>query len=698
DAAFADIVLPATTMFEINSYVAYGPVFRLREQLVEPVGEARNDYLIMAQLAGRLGYGDLYPQTEEALLRFVLEGSGFTPDEVRKAGGTVQISSPMTEYRKWEKGGLRPDGKPGFDTPSGKFEIRSSLLEEYGYEPLPKYTEPTEGPLAAPELAKTFPLIFNSGARPDTDFRSQHHGIAGLLRENPEPTVHVNVRDAQTRGIRSGDLVEVRTARGAVPFRARVSDGIVEGAVECNMGGGAAVGPRAWREWNVNELTDIGNYDEISGFPVFKALLCDVVRIADGGGPARRSGMDAPTGEDERRARPVPAASERARRLVYLDNNATTPVDPMVRKAMLPYLAEEFGNPSSIHHAGWDAHGAIEGARRRVAALINSRPRRLIFTSGGSEANNLAIKGVAFSDARRRKHLVTTRVEHPSVLATCAFLETLGYSITYLPVDGGGRVDPECLRGAIRDDTVLVSIMLANNETGTIQPVRECCRVAHGRGVLFHTDAVQAVGKIPVDVAELGVDLLSLAAHKFHGPKGAGALYVRKGVRLSPLVHGGGQEGGLRGGTQNVTGIVGLGKAAGLAMAGLRRFDRVRSLRDRLEAGIRNLVSGAVLNGDPQRRLPNTLNLILPGLRGESLVVALDQAGVAASSGSACKSGSPEPTHVLLAMGVRAEDAHCAVRFSLSRFNSEEDIDAAVAALRRVLGSMGKTVRFLPCK
>ncbi len=698
DSAFADIVLPATTMFEINSYMAYGPIFRLRERLIEPVGEARNDYLIMAQLADRLGYGDLYPQTEEALLRFVLEGSGFTPDEVREAGGTVQIPSPLAEYRKWEKGGLRPDGKPGFDTPSGKFEIRSSLLEEYGYEPLPKYTEPTEGPLAAPKLARTFPLIFNSGARPDTDFRSQHHGIAGLLRGNPEPTVHVNVRDAQARGIRAGDLVEVRTARGAVPFRARVSDGIVEGAVECNMGGGAAVGPRAWREWNVNELTDIGNYDEISGFPVFKALLCDVVRIADGGDSVRRPGTDVPTGEDEHRAPPGPAASERARRFVYLDNNATTPVDPMVREAMLPYLAEEFGNPSSIHHAGWDAHGALEESRRRVAILINSRPRRLIFTSGGSEANNLAIKGVAFSDARRRKHLVTTRVEHPSVLATCAFLEALGYSITYLSVDGFGRVDPEHLREAIQDDTVLVSIMLANNETGTIQPVRECCRVAHERGVLFHTDAVQAVGKIPVDVEELGVDLLSLAAHKFHGPKGSGALYVRKGVRLSPLVHGGGQEGGLRGGTQNVTGIVGLGKAAGLAMAGLRRFDRVRSLRDRLEAGIRNLVSGAVLNGDPDRRLPNTLNLILPGLRGESLVVALDQAGVGASSGSACKSGSPEPTHVLLAMGVRAEDAHCAVRFSLSRFNSEEDIDAAVAALHRVLGSMGETVRFLPCK
>ena len=698
DAAFADIMLPATTMFEINSYMAYGPIFRLREQLVEPVGAARNDYLIMAQLADRLGYGDLYPQTEEALLRFVLEGSGFTLDEVRKAGGTVQVPSPLAEYRKWEKGGLRPDGKPGFDTPSGKFEIRSSLLEEYGYEPLPKYTEPTEGPLAAPELARTFPLVFNSGARPDTDFRSQHHGIAGLLRENPEPTVHIGVRDAQTRGIRAGDLVEVRTSRGAVPFRARVSDEIAEGAVECNMGGGAVVGPQAWREWNVNELTDIDNCDEISGFPVFKALLCDVVRIADGGGPVRRSGIDVSAGENKHRARPAPATSERARRFVYLDNNATTPVDPMVREAMLPYLAEEFGNPSSIHHAGWDAHSALEMSRRRVAALIHSRPRRLIFTSGGSEANNLAIKGVAFSDAHRRKHLITTRVEHPSVLAACAFLETLGYSITYLPVDVFGRVDPECLREAIQDDTVLVSIMLANNETGTIQPVQECCRVAHERGVLFHTDAVQAVGKIPVDVAELGVDLLSLAAHKFHGPKGSGALYVRKGVRLSPLVHGGGQEGGLRGGTQNVTGIVGLGKAAGLAMTGLRQFNRVRSLRDRLEAGIRNLVSAAVLNGDPDRRLPNTLNLTLPGLRGESLVVALDQAGVATSSGSACKSGSPEPTHVLMAMGVRVEDAHCAVRFSLSRFNSEEDIDAAVAALHQVLGDMGETVRFLPCK
>jgi anaerobic selenocysteine-containing dehydrogenase len=275
DAAYADIVLPATTMFEIDSYMVYGPIFRLREKLIEPVGEARNDYLIMAELARRLGYGDRYPQTEEAMIRFALQGSGYTLEDVKAAGGWVKIPTPMMEYKKWEKGGLRPDGKPGFDTPTGKFEIWSTVLEEHGYEPLPEYIEPREGPLASPEVAERYPLVFNSGARPHTDFRSQHHGIKGLVKDNPEPTVELNVEDAAERGVGAGDLVEVRTARGAVRFRARVTRDIVKGAIECNMGGGTPVGPRAWREWNVNELTDLENYDEISGFPVYKALLCE---------------------------------------------------------------------------------------------------------------------------------------------------------------------------------------------------------------------------------------------------------------------------------------------------------------------------------------------------------------------------------------------------------------------------------------
>ncbi len=697
DAAYADIVLPATTMFEIESYVAYGPIFRIREKLIEPLGEARNDYLIMAQLADRLGYGNLYPQSEDALLNFVLKGSGFTVDDVRSAGGSVQIPSPFTEYRKWEKGELRPDGKPGFDTPSGKFEIHSSLLDEYGYEPLPKYTEPREGPLESPELARSFPLIFNSGARPDTDFRSQHHGIDGLLKDNPEPLVLINTMDAQARDIGDGDLVEVRTIRGAVPFRAQVANDIVEGSVECNMGGGTPVGPIAWQQWNVNTLTDLGNCDAISGFPVYKALLCEVVKVTHRTA-TRKVLPSAVQREDQPGKNRQPTPAHRVRDSVYLDNNATTPIDPIVREAIIPYLDAGFGNPSSIHRQGRDALVALETARRQVARLINTRPRRLIFTSGGSESNNLAIKGVALSHNGHGKHLVTTRIEHPSVLATCAFLETLGYSITYLPVDRAGWVDPQNLREAIRADTILVSIMMANNEVGTLQAINECCKLAHQKGALFHTDAVQAVGKVTVDVAELGVDLLSLAAHKFHGPKGVGALYLRKGVSLVPLVHGGGQEGSLRGGTQNVAGIVGLGAAAEQANLGLADFERVRALRDRLEAEIRKQVAGATLNGHLEQRLPNTLNMTLPRLRGESLVVALDQLGVAVSSGSACQAGSPEPTHVLIAMGMSPEAAHCSVRFSLSRFTTEADIDTTVMALHGVLEQAAATVRFLPCK
>ncbi|MFQ5875211.1 MAG: molybdopterin-dependent oxidoreductase, partial [Dehalococcoidia bacterium] len=245
DAAYADIVLPATTMFEIDSYMVYGPIFRLREKMVEPVGEARSDYLIMAELANQLGYGHLYPQTEEDMIRFALEDSGYTLEDVKAAGGWVKLPTPMMEYKKWQKGGLREDGTPGFNTPTGKFEIWSTVLEEYGYEPLPKYTEPTEGPLATPEVADEFPLVFNSGARPHTDFRSQHHGIKGLLKDNPEPTVEISFEDAEKRRIKGGDLVEVRTPRGAMPFRARVTNTIAKGTVECDMGGGSAVGPKA---------------------------------------------------------------------------------------------------------------------------------------------------------------------------------------------------------------------------------------------------------------------------------------------------------------------------------------------------------------------------------------------------------------------------------------------------------------------
>jgi cysteine desulfurase NifS len=698
DAAYADVVLPATTMFEIDSYMVYGPIFRLREKLIEPVGEARNDYLIMAELARRLGYGDRYPSTEADLLRFVLEGSGYTVDDVREAGGWVKIPSPMMEYRKWEKGGLRGDGKPGFETPTGKFEIWSTALEEHGHEPLPKYTEPREGPLAAPRTAAEFPLVFNSGARPQTDFRSQHHGIKRLNRDHPEPTSEINAEDARERDIGDGDLVEVRTRRGSVPFRARVTGDIVKGAVECSMGGGTPVGPKAWRDWNVNELTDLDNYDEISGFPVYKALLCDVRRI-EVAGEDRHAGETAGACGTVRegrfaivKERPQPA------RRIYLDNNATTRVADAVREAMRPYLDRDHGNPSSIHAAGRDAREAVETARRQVARLIHTRPRRIVFTSGGTESDNMAIKGVVFDRWDRRRHVVTTRIEHPAVLGACAFLERIGCEVTYLPVDKDGLVSPDDLRGAIREDTALVSIMTANNEVGVVQPIEELCRVAHERDVLFHTDAVQAAGKIDVDVEKSGVDLLSLSGHKFHAPKGVGALYVRKGVRLEPVVHGGKQEGGLRGGTENVPAIVGLGEAAALALGTVGGGAEMAALRDELERGIRELIPNARLNGHRERRLPNTLNLTLPDLRGESIVVALDQHGVSLSSGSACKSGSPDPTHVLIAMGRSEADAHCSVRFSLSHQTERRDIADTLAALATVLEELETTVRFIPCK
>ena len=700
DAAYADIVLPATTMFEINSYMVYGPIFRLREKLIEPVGEARNDYLIMYELAERLGYGYLFPRSEEELINYVLEGSGFTIEDIRKAGGWVKIPTPMMEYKKWEKGKLREDGNPGFDTPTGKFEIWSSVLDEYSYEPLPKYTEVKEGPLGNPELAEQFPLVFNSGARPQTDFRSQHHGIEGLVKDNPEPAIEINTQDAKTRGIETGDLVEVKTARGAVPFRARVTNDIVQGAVECNMGGGTPVGPRAWKEWNVNELTDLDNYDEISGFPVYKALLCDVKKISKTTEVTKRTASTITKMKEPEILciKDVSVSEKKSAPFVYLDNNATTQVADAVREAMLPFLKMAYGNPSSIHRIGHEAHEALEKARRQVAKLLNTRPRRIIFTGSGSESDNLAIKGVAFAYRVKGNHIITTSIEHPAVLKTCAFLEKIGYRVTVLSVDSSGLIYPEDLRSAITDETILVSIMMANNEVGTVLPIKELAAIAHEKDVLFHTDAVQALGKVKVDVEDLDVDLLSLSGHKFYGPKGVGALYVRKGIKLEPVIHGGGQESGLRAGTYNVPAIVGLGKAAESALHNLPKSDITKKLRDKLDREIGKLIPEAKLNGHPEKRLPNTLNMTLPGLRGESLVIAMDQHGIALSSGSACKSGSSEPTHVLIAMGRSIEEAHCSVRFSLSHSTTEQDIDSTISALSQVLEEMETTIRFLPCK
>ncbi|MHB1412186.1 MAG: IscS subfamily cysteine desulfurase [Thermoleophilia bacterium] len=741
DAAYADIVLPATTGFENTSYMTYGSMFRIRERLLEPVGEARNDLLVLGELARRLGYGELYPQSEEELLEHVLAGSGFSVDDVRAAGGAVSVPGGMMQYRKWEKGLLRADGQPGFETPSGKFEIASSVLAEHGYEPLPVYTEPKEGPLAQPELARKFPLVFNSGARVRTDFRSQHHGVEGLAAQAPEPLVSISPADAAARGIADGDEVFVATPRGRARFRAFVTANIVPGAIDANMGGGGPVGPDAWRGCNVNDLTDLQRYDPISGFPVYKSLLCEVTptqarrqagtaagRSAEGspvltgaaadaaagpglGGSALAAADASALGAADGCA--LPAAGGQADitgrapvRSIYMDHNATTPLDPEAVEAMLPFLNHKYGNPSSIHRTGATAREALDAARRSVAQAIGCTARRVVFTGSGSEADNAAIKGVAFAAAALRReeglvgrgHIITTAIEHPAILASCRALEALGFAVTRLPVGRDGLVAPDELLKAFRDDTILVSVMLANNETGVIQPVADLAALAHERDILFHCDAVQALGKIPVDVEELGVDLLSVSGHKIHAPKGVGALFVRRGVRLAPLINGGSQEGGLRAGTENVACIAGFARATELAVKRLPEMRRVADLRDRLEAGVAGLVDGAFVNGDPASRLPNTLNMTLPGMRGESLVLKLDRKGVALSSGSACKSGSPDPSHALLALGLSPEEAHCSVRFSLGQGNNEEDIDLTLAALKEVLAESMSAIRFVPCR
>jgi cysteine desulfurase NifS len=699
DSAYADIVLPAATYYEITSYMRFGALFKIRERLVASQGEARNDFLILAELAQRLGYGDLYPQSEEEMLRFALQPSGFSLEEARAAGGEVRVPTVMMQYKKWQKGLLRPDGQPGFNTPSGKFEIASSILAEHGYDPLPVYTEPTEGPLANPDLARKYPLVFNSGARTAFDFRSQHHGVPGLAKRHSQPPVTLNREDAGALGIEEGERVWVETLRGRVLFTARLTDNIVRGAIDAAMGGGGPLGGRAWQECNVNELTDITRFDPISGFPIYKTLLCRVSKSDSSHLSERNPDVEASIEED---ACPVPhpAAPDDAARRVYLDYNATTFVAPDVREAMLPFFSATGGNPSSIHSAGNLARAAVDVARRIIAQGLNCTARRVVFTGGGSEADNLAILGLARASDGSRRHLITSSIEHPAVLAPFHALAADGFDLSVLPVNRNGVVEPESLIEVISPDTLLVSVMLANNETGALQPVRELAAIAHEHGALFHTDAVQAFGKIPVDVEELGVDLLAVSAHKLHGPKGVGALYVRKGLQLDPLIKGGGQEHGMRSGTENVPGIVGFGKAVELALRGLNSGEpgRVARLRDRLEAGIHELISGARRNGPERERLPNTLNMTLPEIRGESLVLFLDRKGIAFSSGSACKSGNPEPSHALLAMGLTPAEAHCSVRFSLGAWNTEEEIRYAIEAFSEVLRETRSAVRFVSCR
>jgi cysteine desulfurase len=396
---------------------------------------------------------------------------------------------------------------------------------------------------------------------------------------------------------------------------------------------------------------------------------------------------------------------------VYLDYNATTPVDPQVLDAMLPYLSADFANASSIHTPGQRARAAVETAREQVAALIGARPQEIVFTSGGTESDNHAIFGIIesavaqpilavhFSPSRATtRHIITTTIEHEAVLNTCQVLEKEATSVTYLPVDREGRVDPESVRRAIRPESILITVMHANNELGTIQPLEEIGRIAKEHKIHFHSDAVQSAGKIPIDVNELNVDLLSLSGHKLYAPKGVGALYVRSGTRLRQLLYGGHHQRGFRPGTENVAGIVGLGKAAEIAR---NRFaadaKHVSTLRDRLEQGLLDRVQQVRVNGGGVPRTPNTTNLMFSGIDGEALVIALDLKGLACSVGAACSSGAVEPSHVLTAIGLSQEEAKSSLRFSLGRHTTESEIDfalevipAAVAHLRALSPSYQK--------
>ena len=376
-------------------------------------------------------------------------------------------------------------------------------------------------------------------------------------------------------------------------------------------------------------------------------------------------------------------------RKVYLDNAATTALSPRVLEAMLPYFTQHYGNPSSVHAFGREAKQGLDRARDQVAKALHCDPSEVIFTGCGTESDNTVLLGVAQRYRNKGKHIITTNVEHHAILHTCEYLEKQGYSVTYLPVDQDGLVTAEQVAAAIRPDTILVSIMFANNEVGTIMPIQEIGAVCKEKGVLFHTDAVQAVGHIPVDVQAMHIDMLSLSAHKFHGPKGVGALYCRKGIRLPSYIMGGAQERGRRAGTENVAGIVGLGAAIQLATEQLEENRaKMTALRDRLMTGIQARISEVKLNGHPTNRLPNNVNFSFKYIEGESILLMLDMNGIAASSGSACTSGSLDPSHVLLALGLPHEIAHGSVRLTLGDETTEEDIDYTIDVLEKTVARL----------
>jgi len=383
------------------------------------------------------------------------------------------------------------------------------------------------------------------------------------------------------------------------------------------------------------------------------------------------------------------------KKMVYMDYNATTPTDIRVLKEMEPFFCERFGNPSSIYEIARENRKLIEKARENVARLIDAEPDEIFFTSGGTESDNWAIKGVAFALRNKGNHIITSQIEHHAVLNTCKFLSKIGYEITYAPTDKYGIVDVEFIEKSIKKETILITIMHANNEIGTIEPVEEISKIAREKGIYFHTDSVQTVGKIPVSVKKLGVDMLSLSAHKFYGPKGVGAIYIKKGTKIEPYLHGGEQEKGKRPGTYNVPGIIGLGKAAEIAIEEMEEeMKKVKYLRDKLERGIIEKIPEVVINGHPENRLYNTLNLCVKYVEGESILLNLDFEKIYASSGSACTSGSLEPSHVLLAIGIPPEIAHGSLRFSLGKYNEEKDVDRVLEVLPGIVEKLRKLSPF----
>ena len=375
--------------------------------------------------------------------------------------------------------------------------------------------------------------------------------------------------------------------------------------------------------------------------------------------------------------------------MIYLDNASTTKLDKRVLDRMLPYLTEEYGNPSAIYKPAKTARKAVEEARATVAKILNCEPTEIYFTASGSESDNTAIKGIARRYRDKGKHIITSKIEHPAVLETCKALEREGFDVTYISVDGNGILDLKELENSIREDTILISVMFANNEIGTLQPVKEIGEIAKRHGVFFHTDAVQAVGSEWIDVKELGIDSLSLSAHKFHGPKGVGALYVKSGVRFERFVDGGHQEEGRRAGTENVAGIVGLAAAMELSYAELQeKNSRVRALRDYYEAEVEKRIPYIKRNGDQKKRLAGTSNISFEFIEGEGLLLNLDLKGICASSGSACTSGSLDPSHVLLAIGLKHEIAHGSLRISIGKYNTKEEIDFLVESLVEIVNKL----------